>query len=651
MSFAQPQMLWFLTTLAIPIIIHFFNFRKLKVVEFSTLQFIEEVENETKRKKNLKHILILLSRILFLLFLVLAFAQPQFSNTNDKFLNTAIYIDNSYSMSSEVGDAQNALESSLNIIQRYLEKSSIDQRYILITNDFDNIKTNWMYKDALSEHLTSIKLTSNKRTFNEVISRLESIQEEYQLLYFSDFQKSTIGPTTQTDRNIRVFPMEIIDQRNLYIDSLYFDNPIILFDNNNILNLSITNTGSEPSRDVQVKLLNENKLIATQTVMIDAKSNTLLEFDLDLNSIESKYLSVEVSDYPVSFDNVYRISFVRFQSPRVVQIFANLENIYIKYVYGNDDLFDYKVFSINDLEYDELENVDLLILNGFESIPEEITTLKEDCDLVIIPGSEIDPDSYGKFLNVSVDISEDTTIQNLEIPDLEDPIFADVFQESIDNKDFPKSRILLNVKSGNNILSTQFGQAFVARFIQEERSVYLMTSPLDGEFTNLPTHTIFLPLFYRIAQLSKQTDQPLAFNSDNRILTIRSEQLRNSDFLSVKGPSSDFIPNFNIQGQVATMEFPPSEMVAGYYHVLSGNDTLRTIAINHSQDESELEGLTISELNDFFNTSPNVQIMMAGAFSADTVDGILDGDTRLWKYALILALIFVLAEILLVRFL
>src|ERR1041384_2944175 len=102
MKFANPYFLFALLALAIPIIIHLFNFRKFKRVYFTNVRFLKEVKQDTKAKNKLKNLLILCSRLLAILFLVLAFAQPYIPrdngavHTGDKVIS--VYIDNSFSM-------------------------------------------------------------------------------------------------------------------------------------------------------------------------------------------------------------------------------------------------------------------------------------------------------------------------------------------------------------------------------------------------------------------------------------------------------------------------------------------------------------------------------------------------------------------------
>src|ERR1041384_4906996 len=104
MTFLYPSFLWALAALSIPVIIHLFNFRRTTRVLFSNTRFLKLVKEVTTAKRRLKHYLILACRLLFLLFLVLTFAQPiipaieQIGNGR----SLTLYIDNSQSMSAQL---------------------------------------------------------------------------------------------------------------------------------------------------------------------------------------------------------------------------------------------------------------------------------------------------------------------------------------------------------------------------------------------------------------------------------------------------------------------------------------------------------------------------------------------------------------------
>ena len=108
MRFEHPGVLWALLLLAIPIIIHLFHFKRFKTLYFSSLIFVKQIEQETKSVKKLKHLLILISRLLAFAALVLAFAKPYIplSENTLQGKTTAIYIDNSFSMTNLGSEGQ-----------------------------------------------------------------------------------------------------------------------------------------------------------------------------------------------------------------------------------------------------------------------------------------------------------------------------------------------------------------------------------------------------------------------------------------------------------------------------------------------------------------------------------------------------------------
>src|SRR6201985_849561 len=101
MHFLFPAFLFALAALAIPVIIHLFNFRKYQKVYFSNVQFLKEVQEQQASRRNLKERLILAARLLTVLFLVFAFARPYIPGKNSinagKQQAVSIFVDNSYS--------------------------------------------------------------------------------------------------------------------------------------------------------------------------------------------------------------------------------------------------------------------------------------------------------------------------------------------------------------------------------------------------------------------------------------------------------------------------------------------------------------------------------------------------------------------------
>ncbi len=132
MNFKHPEVLYFLFLLVIPILVHLFQLRRFKKEYFTNVQFLKELSIQTRKSSTIKKWLLLLTRLLLLTFLILAFAQPFFAAKESKKNTNEMYIilDNSYSMQAK-GRKGELLKRA---IQDLLEHAPEAQNFSLITN-------------------------------------------------------------------------------------------------------------------------------------------------------------------------------------------------------------------------------------------------------------------------------------------------------------------------------------------------------------------------------------------------------------------------------------------------------------------------------------------------------------------------------------
>ncbi len=99
MQFKNPEILYFLFLLIIPILIHLFQLQRFQKIAFTNVKLLKEIKQQTRKSSQLKKILILITRLLLFTSLIFAFSQP-FLIKNNNYLNleTLIYLDNSFSM-------------------------------------------------------------------------------------------------------------------------------------------------------------------------------------------------------------------------------------------------------------------------------------------------------------------------------------------------------------------------------------------------------------------------------------------------------------------------------------------------------------------------------------------------------------------------
>ena len=70
MTFLNPLALIGLVAAGIPVLLHLLNLRKVRVIEFSTLSFLKELQPTTLRRLRIRQILLLILRTLLIILLV-----------------------------------------------------------------------------------------------------------------------------------------------------------------------------------------------------------------------------------------------------------------------------------------------------------------------------------------------------------------------------------------------------------------------------------------------------------------------------------------------------------------------------------------------------------------------------------------------------
>ena len=132
MHFKQPEILYFLFLLIVPILVHLFQLRRFKKEYFTNVRFLKILSIQTRKSSKIKKWLLLACRLLLLTCIILAFAQPFFESKDSKNANNEMYIilDNSFSMQAK-GKKGELLKRA---IQELLEETPENANFSLLTN-------------------------------------------------------------------------------------------------------------------------------------------------------------------------------------------------------------------------------------------------------------------------------------------------------------------------------------------------------------------------------------------------------------------------------------------------------------------------------------------------------------------------------------
>lgn len=665
MSFLYPSFLWALAVLSIPIIIHLFNFRKTTRIYFSNTRFLKKVKESTTAKRKLKHYLILFSRLLFLFFLVIVFAQPILPAREQIGAGKKIvlYVDNSHSMSAQVADKKRALDAAIGFAQEITTLFPPDTRYKLITNDFAPTSNTFKTKAEVADLLTEIRFSPVTRTVREIQDRIKlaSSLDDSEIFFISDLQKSTLGLTEQVnaDTSVRwhIVPVTSVSTSNIFIDSAYLQNPFAIGEEKNSLQVVVRNDGEKAVDQLNLKLTINDIQAATASLSIPPKAVSETSFDLASGITGLNRAHISFADHPVSFDNDFYFTLNFTDKVRVIEVKSQSGATPIESVFGNTQLFAYSGFSIENFNYSLLEQADIVVVNGIDRIDTPLAmALRNYLDdfgaILFIPGRNPDINSYRSFLGVpSLAPGEQRNQEELDRPDFDNPFFENVFEERTPSLVMPKAQKVLHWGNDRSaVLRFKDDQPFLS-VLEQTGKMYLMATPLHRDYTDFFNHALFVPVMYRFAASSKKTSSRPYYTLQENFITLRVDSLIGEEPLRLAG-EQEIVPAQRKVGNRVFLDIPKFSMTQGFYNVTVNRDTIDLLAFNLDKKESLLNQYSGEEMKELLGGGNNITIFEAGSretFSKEIKERYLG--KSLWKYALILALFFLLAEILLIRFL
>ncbi len=664
MTFLYPAFLWALAALAIPVLIHLFNFRKTTRVYFSNIRFLKLVKEVTTAKRKLKHYLILASRLLFLVFLVMAFAQPLIPAEEqlDNSRSIVLYIDNSQSMSAQLGDRTRGLDAAISFSQNIIELFPPDTRYKVVTNDFAPFSNSFKTRTEALDILAQIRLSGVTRSMREIKDRLEQdAARSREFFWVSDFQKSTLGAIPSawdTTARWHLVPVTFAPLPNVFLDTAFVENPFSAGGERNVLTVRVRNEGRREVDQLNVKLAINNIQAGTATIAIPQNGIAETNFDLTAGLTGLNRAVVSFNDFPVSFDNEFYLALNLTSKVNVIEIKSSNDVTPVERVFGNRQVFNFRSFAVTNFNYSLLTETDLVVVNGLDRLDPSLSLslrnyLQEGGTLLLIPGTRPDAASYQQFTANSLLRVRTTsaTPEDLDRPDFNNPFFENVFEERSPSMAMPRgTRVLEWGADRSAILRFKTDQPFLSRFNQRG-ILYLLATPLRAGFTDFHQHALFVPVMYRIAASSRREGNQLYHTLNEDFLMLRLDSLPPDESLRLLG-EQEVVPAQRRVADQVFLEIPKYSMSPGFYNVVAQEDTIGLIAFNLDKRESLLDQFSGADVREQMGNGKNISIFESDskeAFSNEIKARYLG--KPLWKYAVMIALVFLLAEVLLIRFL
>lgn len=689
MNFVYPQFLFALFAIAIPIIIHLFNFRRFKKVYFSDIRFLKEVKLQTQNRNRIKHLLILLTRILAVSFLVFAFAQPFIPlnkrNSAAGAQSVSIYVDNSFSMEN-VSKNGMLLDESKKIAHEVALSHAQTDLFQLLTNDFEGKHQRLVNREEFLTMLDEVKISPAVKTVSEITDRQadmlsKSETKNKKSFMISDFQRSISDlEQVKSDSTMRttLLPVAANQESNLYVDSCWFDSPVHQLNQPEILNVRIKNLSENNLENIPVKLFLNDQQRTPASFSIQANESKDIQLSFVVKEPGIQQGRIEITDYPVTYDDKFYFSFNVARNIAVTCISAvytpldgaNEEDsrISIQTLFGKDSLFILTMADEKKIDYSSLPSQQVIILSEIKNISSGLAQelnrfVQNGGSLIIFPSAEAEMDSYQSFissLGANYYLQIDPLNTQVDWVNFESDIFSDVFdkpaQGRMENMDLPvvHSHFTQTNSSQTNqevILKIKNGESFFSKYTFKKGKVYISAVSLNSSWSNLAKHAIFVPLMYKIA-INSQPAEKLFYTIGKNNSIKATAKLTGENVFKLKGKASfEIIPESRVVDQQPTIFVHDQVKDAGNYDLFSGNDRSAGISFNYDRKESELKRYSPDELIALIEKTglANFSLIDVGDKNISKVLADIGEGKKLWKWCILLVLVFLAAETALLR--
>jgi len=682
MMFVYPAFLWALAAVSIPIIIHLFNFRRYKKVYFTNVKFLKEIQHQSKSKSRLREILVLLARCLAICCLVIAFSQPIIKDKNTVIVNSgakaiSIYLDNSFSMQN-VNKQGPLLEVAKTKAKEIVKAFSNGDKFQIITNDFEGRHQRFNSKEDVLNIIDEIKISSSVRFFSDVFKRQSEFLKSSNLVNknlfaISDAQKSTFNLNeinNDTSVKLTLVPLMANETNNLYIDSCWFESPLQQKGFIQKLHAKIVNNGNATIEIGSAKLYLNKQQIAISSFSVEANSTTEIKFTFDCKQEGINYGSIKIEDYPITFDDELFFAFNSKVNISVCVINGkdqNSENS-ITNLLKSDSLFKSTIFSEQAIDFSMFKTSDVIFLNQLSELSSGLMTellkfSEVGGSIVFIPSQNLSLINFNQSLsafNLPNFITSDSSSLKVDKIESASTFYSGVFEKINDRMNLPTITKHFKLQAYSKmdfegILTLQNSDVFFGESKKNNATVYLITSPLNEKCTNFSKHALFVPTLYQICFNSVKA-LPLFYNvSSNVLITIKNDITLKDQPVHIKQVSGNFdiIPESRLINNALSL-FPHNQInIPGFFEVLRNNTLLIPLAFNYSRKESDLNCLNNEQLNKIINDKTFTNINIIENTANELTSFIQQGTEgkRLWKLFIILTLLFIAAEVAILRLL
>lgn len=681
-NFLNASFLFAAAAALIPLIIHLFSRRRVRIVEFSSLKHLKAMQRRQVRRLQIKQLLLLILRMLIVLAVVLAFARPTTKGDSigsHASVSAVIMIDNSASMNRYVTDG-NLFDLSVAKTRTLLDVFGEGDEIMLlplVADQSDVSAHRFGSVVRAGEQLSRLRVTAAKADYEsglafalDELGQANNLNRE--LYIISDRQANTMPQTpAEVDAGIRVYLVDINleETENVGIVSVNFGGQLIIPGHDFTINAQVQNHSPIEASDIIASLYIDGERTAQTDISIPAGELSAIKFKHAVvrTGFHSGY--IEISDDNFPGDNRFYFSFHIPERFNLLIVAGDRSAEYISLALVPSASVN-QYWSVKTVAPDKLSSVswhdyDVIVVAGPDQLSESYARriksyVRMGVSLFIVYGGSLDIEKFNRVWSEASGVVFDKTLRQdftragyytLQTIDPEHPIFS-IFE--FKTKEPPSLKFFTLPKmhtdgrartvmrfSGDRpaLVEASFGNGKVLTF----------TGPILPNYGDIATHAFFVPFVSRIAEYLATDLSSFEMN-----LTVGAPITRSLSFQGATDRVLELVaPDKSVYNLIPREESGSLTLRAepidapGIYGIRQRGRQIDLFAANLAPSEGDLASVGTDQFASALGLNEFVELSAA----SDAVTTVAEArfGRELWQIFLWLALLFIVIEMFLSR--
>ena len=681
-SFLNTSILFAAAAALIPLIIHLFSKRKVKVIEFSSVRHLKAMQKRQVRKLKIRQLLLLLLRMLIIFVVVLAFARPTTESGtigSHAAVSAVVLFDNSVSMNRYVTDGNLydiAKKRTADLLNNFGESDQV-MLLPLAENLHENITVAFSSAQIAIDQLELLPIVYEKADLNKsmehAVRNLSGAANLNKELYIvTDLQRYSLPDTVfleTLDATVYFVELPLEENENCGIKAVDFGGQLIIPGHDFQISATVGNQGNESKNDLIASLIIDGNRIAQTSFSVKGNTETVVSFIRSVSTTGFHSGYVEISDDKFPADNRYYFSFRIPDQFNLLIIdgdnIGELLQLALTPSQAINQYWSVKRATVADLAAISFWDYDVIFLSGAPTLPKAyIQRLKSFL-------------SQGRSLFVSYDGQTDTAFFNKNYAELTavtiteparldftragyysflsyeatHPIFS-IFKMT-DNKP-PEIKFYTLPKTsvdtfGKTLMKFTGDRPALVEANYKSGRVLTFAGPIAPNYTDLPGSAFFVPFLSRIAEYlaSDLSAYDMDLYSGHNINRPLSDRISINDGVQLITPDLaeyQLVPTDKNGSLTLAIS---QAVVPGIYQMNFNRQEIDRFAININPLESDLTSVDINQFSAAIGTASMLLLKSSDDISESLAE--LRFGSELWQLFLWLALVLLAIEMLLSR--